>query len=89
MANVASLLVPTILLGIAIYGAMHGVDLYDALLCGAREGLQILLRIFPALIILLSAVGMLRASGALALLQEPLAAILEAIGIPSETVSRL
>lgn len=62
------------------------MDVYDGLLAGAREGLGVLLRIVPALVILLPAVYMLRASGALELAAGVLAPLLEGVGIPPETV---
>jgi spore maturation protein SpmA len=60
-----TMLVPMIVASVALYGALVGVDVYDALIHGAKEGLGVLLRIIPALIALLTAVYMLRASGAL------------------------
>ena len=45
-----------------------------------------LLTIAPALIVLLSAVGMLRASGALEALSRALSPVLESLGIPPQTV---
>ena len=63
--------------------------MYDALLTGAGDGLGVLLRIVPALIALLTAVWMLRASGALELLAGLLAPALERLGIPPETVALL
>ena len=43
------LVVPGILAGVACYGMAKGVDVYDALLVGAGKGLEILLKILPAL----------------------------------------
>lgn len=57
------LVVPGILAGVACYGMAKGVDVYDALLVGAGKGLEILLKILPALVTLLTVVAMLRASG--------------------------
>ena len=56
---------------------------------GAGEGLATLARIVPALIALLAAVHMLRASGALELAAQLLGPILERLGIPPETVALL
>lgn len=79
-------LVPVILGGAALYAAARRVDVYSALCDGARDGLQILLRICPNLIILLTAISMLRASGALDLLADWLSPALGRIGIPVETL---
>lgn len=81
-----TMLVPLILAGVALYGMARKVDVYDALLAGAKDGLGVLLRIVPALVTLLPAVYMLRSSGALELAANALAPVLEGVGIPPETV---
>ena len=87
--GVLELTVPLLLAGAALLGLWRRVDVYDALLTGAGDGLGVLLRIVPALIALLTAVWMLRASGALELLAGLLAPVLERLGIPPETVALL
>ena len=84
-----TMLVPLILGGVALLGMARGVDVYSALLAGAEEGLGVLARIVPALVGLLTAVYMLRASGALTLAAQALAPVLSALGIPPETVALL
>ena len=84
-----TMLVPLILAGVALYGMARKVDVYDALLAGAKDGLGVLLRIVPALVTLLPAVYMLRASGALELLGQALEPVLSAVGIPVETIGLL
>ena len=86
MQYALDLLVPGILVGVSCYGMAKKVDVYDALLQGAAKGLQILLRILPALITLLTVTAMLRASGAFDLAAEALAPVLRWLGIPPETV---
>lgn len=81
-----SILVPVLIGAIALYGIIRRVDVYDALLQGAGRGLEVIWRIFPALIGLLAAVYMLRASGFLEWAAGGLAPLLEAVGIPPETV---
>lgn len=79
-------LVPGILAGVSCYGMVRGVDVYDALLQGAAKGLDILWRILPALVTLLTVVGMLRASGALDVATQALSPLLGVLGIPPETM---
>ena len=57
------LLVPLLLLFVSLYGPFRSQDVYACLMQGAREGLSTLLSIVPSLIILLTAISMLRASG--------------------------
>ena len=86
MQMVLDLMVPGILVGVSCYGMAKKVDVYEALLQGAARGLEILLRILPALISLLTVTAMLRASGALDLAAQILAPTLHWLGIPPETV---
>jgi spore maturation protein B len=58
---------------------------YDLLLAGGAEGLKLLASIVPALILLLTAVSMLRASGAVELLSRFLSPVFSFFGIPPET----
>ena len=81
-----TMLVPLLMLGIALWGLIRKVDLWTALVDGAGDGLKVTLRIAPPLIALLTAVYMLRASGALELLGQVLEPVLSAVGIPVETI---
>ena len=58
---------------------------YDIMLDGAKDGLKILVSIVPALILLLTAVTMLRASGAMGWISSFLAPVMRFFGIPPET----
>lgn len=86
MSTALDLLVPGIIAGVSCYGMAKKVDVYDALLQGAAKGLEILWRILPALVTLLTVVAMLRASGALELAAQALSPVLGFLGIPPETV---
>ncbi len=78
-------LVPLILLFTALLALKQREDPYGLLLQGAAEGLSLVLHILPALILLLTAVHMLRASGAVAILSRMLAPAFSLFGIPPET----
>lgn len=81
--------VPFLMLAVALWGLAKKVDLWSALIDGAGEGLKVTLRVLPPLIALLTAVYMLRASGALELLGQLLEPVLSAVGIPVETIGLL
>ena len=84
-----TMLVPLIMAGVALYAMGRRVDVYSALVQGAGEGLGTLVRIVPSLIALLTAVYMLRASGALEVAAQLLSPVLDRLGIPAETVALL
>ena len=78
-------LVPLLLLGISLFALKRQEDAYDLLLSGAADGLKMLLSIVPALVVLMTAVSMLRSSGAMELLSRFLAPVFSFFGIPPET----
>ena len=82
-------LIPLLAGGAARFALCRRVDVFSALTTGAGEGLSVVLRILPPLVALLTAVYMLRASGALELLTELLTPVLTFLGIPPETVGLL
>lgn len=89
MEALSSLLVPVMLAGTALFAMGRKVDVYSALTHGAETGLTVMLRIIPALVGLLTAVYMFRASGAMELFGQAFAPVLELLGIPPETAPLL
>jgi len=78
-------IVPILLLVTALVALRRQENAYDILLSGASDGLRLLVSIIPALILLLTAVTMLRASGAIAIISTVLAPVFRFFGIPPET----
>ena len=79
-------IVPGIIGGIFLFGVLRGVNTFDAFLEGAREGLSTAVSITPALICLLTAVAMFKASGALDVLSWGLSPLARAAGLPQEVI---
>ena len=73
----------------AVWGMAKRVDVYGALVQGAGEGLGVLIKIIPAMVGLMTAVYMLRASGALEAVGQLLGPFLTRLGVPPETVGLL
>ena len=71
---------------ISVYGLYKKQDVYSALLSGGKDGLKLLFSIAPALVMLLTAVHMLRVSGAIALLSHWIGPFTELVGVPAETL---
>jgi len=80
----SSAVIPVLLAAVAVWGMGRKTDVYGALTDGAAEGLQVSLRILPALVGLLTAVSMFRASGAMEWLTSLCAPLLRHLGIPAE-----
>ena len=78
-------IVPLLLLSVSLLALRRQEDAYDLMLSGAADGLKLLLSIVPALVLLLTAVSMLRASGAIESLTRLLSPAFHWIGIPPET----
>jgi spore maturation protein SpmA len=76
-------LIPLLVAGLLLVGLRRGVAIYDAMVAGAREGLDVVVRIAPYLVVILVAVGMFRASGALDLIIGALDPFTSAIGFPA------
>ena len=72
MTLALNLLMPVMLAGISLYAMCKRVDVYDGVIHGAAEGLSVIYRIAPPLIALMTAIAMLRASGALELAAQAL-----------------
>lgn len=80
------LLIPLLMIGVALAALAKRQEVYPALLEGGLEGLKLLLSITPALVMLLTAVHMLRASGAIDLLTRLLTPLARVLAIPAETL---
>lgn len=77
--------VPILLLSASLLALRKKENTYDLLLQGGAQGLRLLLSITPALVMLLTSVHMLRASGVAQLLSQLLAPLFRLVGIPPET----
>jgi spore maturation protein B len=77
--------VPLLLLVVCLAALRKRENAYDLLLQGGAEGLKLLVSIVPALVLLLTAVHMLKASGAVELLSALFPPLFSFFGIPPET----
>lgn len=89
MTLLFQMLVPLIMAGVALWAMGKRVDVYSALVQGAGDGLGVMVKIVSAMIGLMTAVYMLRASGLLEALGTLLAPFLTKLGIPPETIGLL
>ena len=78
-------LVPILLLLACLAALRKKENAYSLLIDGAGDGLKLLITLVPTLILLLTAVSMLRASGAMEMLSRFFAPVFKVFGIPPET----
>jgi len=86
MLYVSSLIMPLIFVAIILYGIINNVPIYDTFIEGAKDGLRTVISVFPALIGLMVAVGILRSSGAMDILSSLIAPVTKLFGFPSEAM---
>lgn len=80
------LLIPILLIFVCAWSLHKKEDFYSLLTLGAQDGLRLLFSIIPSLIVLMSAVSMLRASGLIDRMSVFLAPVCGWLGIPPEVV---
>lgn len=85
LKSLGALTAPLLICSAMLAAALRGVDVYDALLTGARRGMKTAVEILPALLVLYPLIYLLRASGLLELLGQWLSPLLQALGVPEET----
>jgi spore maturation protein B len=82
----ADLLIPAFVLFVVLYGAWRRVPVYTTFVAGAKQGIPVVLGIFPYVLAILVAVKGFQASGALAWLQQAGGGALAALGLPVEAL---
>jgi spore maturation protein SpmA len=82
----ASWLLPALIVFLLLVGLRGRVRVYEAAVEGGREGVEVAVRIVPFLIVILVAVAMFRASGALDLLIRALDPLTGRLGVPAEAL---
>ena len=75
---------PFIIFLIVIYGIVERKKIFDIFLEGAKEGTKIVINIFPTLIGLFFAIGMLRSSGIIDQIANVLQPLLSIVKFPTE-----
>lgn len=84
--TISNMAIPFAIAFVIVYGLIEKNKVFDTFIDGAKEGIEIVLRIFPSLIGLFLAIGMLRASGITDLIIKSLMPILRVLKIPAEVM---
>lgn len=81
---ISSAAIPLIISIIIVYGLLEKNKVYDTFIEGAKEGIEIVVKIFPTLIGIFVAVGVLRSSGVLDFFINIISPITNFFKIPGE-----
>jgi spore maturation protein B len=84
--NYTDFLIPGVIAVIITIGLVKKVDVFTEFIDGAAEALKSGISVLPALVALMTAIGMFRASGALGALTEFLTPAARAVGFPPEVL---
>ena len=76
--------IPMVIVGIILYGLKEKKKVFDIFLNGAKEGMEIVIGLFPTLLGILLAVGLLRTSGVLDAVIYFISPITNFLKIPSQ-----
>lgn len=81
---ISTIAVPMVILLIILYGMLEKNKVYDTFIEGAKEGMQVVINIFPTLIGIFLAVGALRSSGLIDAIIKLIHPIINLIHLPAE-----
>lgn len=80
----SNIAMPLMIIIIVLYGVIERKKVFDIFLEGAKEGIGVVLNIFPTLVGLFVAIGALRSSGIIDLIVNFLTPILNLVNFPTE-----
>ena len=83
---ISNLAMPLIILIIVVYGFLERKEVFDKFIEGAKDGIKIVINIFPTLIGLFLAVSALRNSGIINIVIKLIEPILNLVHFPSEII---
>ena len=81
---ISLLAIPFLLSFFPLYAVLRRVPVYEEFVEGAKEGMQVALRIIPFLVAILVAIGMFRGAGGIDLISQALDPVFQLVGFPAE-----
>lgn len=83
---ISSAAIPVIIISIILYGLKEKNNVFDTFIDGAKEGIEIVFKLFPTLIGIFLAVGALRSSGLIEFIVNLISPVVEFLKFPSEVM---
>lgn len=86
ISSISTAIIPIIIFIIILHGILNRTDVFTCFIDGAKGGIETTVNILPSLIGLFVAISMFRASGAIELITNALAPILDTLHFPKEVL---
>lgn len=86
---VANFLLFSVIIAFLAAGLRRRINMYESFIEGAKDGFKTAVMIIPYLVAILVAIGMFRASGAMAVITDAMVAAVNALGIDTDWVEAL
>lgn len=83
---ITTISIPLIIVIVIIYGVKEKKKVYDLFIEGVKEGVDIVIKLFPTLLAIFVAVGMLRYSGVLECFINVISGVTNKISFPKEVI---
>ena len=84
---VSQLIIPAFILFVICYGLIKKVSLYNSFISGAKDGIDVIIKIFPYILAIFLAIKCFQASGAYDFLKQLFSLAAPALNIPPEVFS--
>jgi spore maturation protein B len=84
---ISQLIIPLFILFVILYGFFKKVRVYDSFVSGAKDGIGVVIKIFPYLLAIFVAVKAFQASGAFDFVKGMFSGVFTALNIPAEVLS--
>ena len=88
MKTLSDLLLPVLIFGLLLAAGWKRLDVLEGFARGARQGMEVAVRVLPNLAGMLCAIALMRESGLLGLLCHICAPVLTRLGLPAEAAQR-
>lgn len=83
---ITTISIPLIIVIVVIYGVREKKKVYDLFIDGVKEGIEIVIKLFPTLLAIFLAVGMLRHSGVLESFINLISGVTDKVSFPKEAI---
>jgi len=84
---ISQLIIPIFILFVIIYGYYKKIKVYDSFISGAKEGLNVIIKIFPYLVAIFIVVKSFQVSGAFNFIKDIISPLFLYLNIPIEVLS--